>query len=861
MNDWDNPGISPINNKDYILKALKESVSELRFEEDLPQFFQYLKTYHSLIKKAERTTTELEGLSDAKLETKSEDNVILFLDADRTYSTPTELVARFKEIYDNPALRFNRLVWKSAIANAMQHSFNGLSYYCIPIIHFLKTHYILKSEVLTELLKAFPFEEEFSSSEWEEITLKEHPELRAVEVLLKRGHSEIEIFIEVVKDSPLTLPEKDLTIRYLIEAHDLIKKRNLQEAFQSLATRIPDNKKVPVIWHKMINIAFMAAYRYKHEHAEHIFKNVMEYALEFFPEDSHLLYMRALSDFESETDCHLVKSRIVEAIKIHPTAEKLYYLLGRTCLQLEQYGQALEIFRELQKMDALNGEYTVYSAVAFRYFIKNQLNDNSIEKNKAFYLTIIHQLLDQHLFDEINELHFEIATDDDVQALLIFAKAYETYIISGQKDFDALEKALELTKDKAITFRIKEYFLDNMQTWDEIASRESMIRSFYEEFAERDINTYHMGKYFHAITDYKTAYDYYLKALEINPDNLEIYFSISQVCENLKLYDLAVKYISVYLQYSRYNIASVKIMAFSSFQLENYNQAFTNYKWLFSLMDQRKITPNQLLFCVCSLYNYIKFDKAIEGDYQYKKTFVKDELENLESYLKPEGFYESTDGHETLYWLTMLCKHVELDEEGLDYVKQIEALGHLPAQWIIDEIADCRLHYMRSLGLHQELIDWLEDDIEEKIRTEKNDNHVALKSFYIAFAYEGLDNIEKEFQWKMNTAYYYASMDDAHSKEASRKEWLETFTVNIVNRFESVFEREKTIEAGKAYFEIQKEPHFRHAMVAHYMAVAYEALNDKENSLKYHQICLDYNQFFPGYFEDLAEISQLIVKN
>ncbi|GAA5038193.1 hypothetical protein GCM10011506_35050 [Marivirga lumbricoides] len=859
MSDWDKLGISPINDKEYIFKALKESVHELNFEDDLPQAFQYLKTYHSLIKKVERTTAELNKLAEGKAE--NEDNVILYLDSDRIYDTPTALIARFKEVYENPAIRFNKLVWKSAIANAVQHSTQSLSFYCMPIIKFLSSHYILKSDVLTELIKAFPFHEEFMSSAWREVTLLKYPELGAVEVLLTSGHSEIEIYIEVLKDAPLTLAEKDIVIRYLIEADEHVKKRTYQQAFKSLATRIPDNKRVPVVWHKMVNIAFMAAYRYHQENAKEIFFNTLNYALEFYPEDAHLLYMKVLGGYEEAQDYQIVKSSIIEAIKICPSYQKLYYLLGKTYLQLKQYSQALDVFRTLQKMDALNGEYIVYTAVSFRHFITNQLQDGSIKKDKTYYLNIIHQMIDQHLFEEINELQLETTTDNDIQALLIFSTAYEQYILTGQKDFTALEQVLTLTEDAKIIFRAFENYLENMLTWEEIASREGMIRRFYNGFPESDVATYHMGKYFHAIHDFKMAYDYYLKALEINPDNLDVYFSISQACESLKYYDLAVKYIAVYMQYSRYHISPVKIMAFCSFQVEEYYQSYTNYKWLFSLVNPSEITTNQLLFCVSALYNYIKFDKAIEGDSHYKRTFVKDELENFESYKKPDGFYEDAEGHDTLYWLAMLCKHVELDEEGLEYVRQIETLGSLPAEWIIKDITEYKLHCMRSLGLHQELIDWLEDDVEEEIQTEINDTELALKSFYIAFAYEGLDNIEKEFEWKLKTAFYYASMDDAESKEAHRLEWLESFTVNIVNRFESIFEREKTIEAGKAYFKIQKEPHFRHAMVAHYMAVAYEALNDKENSLKYHQICVDYNQLFPGYFEDLAEISQLIIEN
>ncbi|WP_375578523.1 hypothetical protein ABWH96_16050 [Marivirga tractuosa] len=858
VNDWERLGITPVNNKEYIFKALRESVKEANFESDLEQVFKYLETYKSLVTKVDRTTSELDKLTSQKKDSSDENEVIMFLDAESIYSTPEQLVERFKEIYQNPALRFNKLIWKSAIANAKTHSEVELNVFCLPIIKFLNYHFAVKSDVLGEIRKAFPFLNYFNSNEWKEV-LEVQAEFKKIETFLKVGHSDIELYVECLKEEPLTLAEKDLLIKHLITADDILKKGKIKEAYILLANEIPDDKKPAFVWRKMLNIVFRAGVEYRQEGALSIFINTLNASLSYYPEDRELLYIRALYFFKAESNLLKVQEQLINTLKIIPNYEKVYYLLARIYLELKKYDEALIIFRNLQKTDPLNGAYIVYTASTFRHYIAKRLNDSNVVRDKGFYLDMLNQLISLDLFEEINELKAEIPLYPDLEALLLFSEALEKYSSSGEKDFEKLDHALSLTANREIVFKIKKHYLDNMLTWDEIASKREAIMTFHEEFPESWLSIYHKGKYFYAVGEFQHAYDCYKQAFELNADATYIYYSMAQACQRLQRYEEAVEYISLDMQKSRYSISSAKILAICCFRMGNYSRAFTEYKWLFSIIPPKDIIKDHLYYYACSLYNYINQLEASQTNVKYKTTLLKDGLDLFEELPKPKDFYTSYLGSETLHWLTSLCRSLHLNTEGLHYTRQILVHCSYVKEWIHEEATDFELYFMRELGMNQEIIEKLLDKTTKSMEEDTNNSSLALRSFYIAFAYDGLGDLENELKWKTKTAYYYANMEGEEYRTETQLEWLENFTVNIVNRFEGIFEHKKTIEAGKVYFDIQKTPHFRYTMVAYYMAIAYEAIGNKEKSLQYHQKVIEYDKQFPDVFADFAEISRLIL--
>lgn len=859
VNDWEKLGITPVNDKEYIYQALLESVREANFETDLEQVFKYIDTYNSLIARVDRNASEIEKVTLQKKSLATDDEMIIFFDSESVYATPEQLVMRFEEIYANSAWRFNMLIWKSAIANAKTHGEDELTSYCLPLMRFFTDHYVIKSDVIEELRSVFPFYKLFNSKEWNKEIRVLNPELNKVAVFLMKPHVEVDLYIDCLKDENLSLLEMDLLIKELFNADIALNSGQMQQAFSLLSNQIPDEKKPAFVWRKMLNIVFRAAFEYRHEGTIDIFASTLDTALSFFPKSSELLYMQALYVFKAESNLLEVQKQLIAILKIIPSSEKCYYLLAKNYLQQNKFEEALHIFQRLQKLDPLNGAYIVYTATSFRYYITNRLNDSSFVRDEKFYFDILQQLIELNLFDEIREIAAEMPLTPDLEAILLFSQALEQYGLTWEKDFDKLEQALALTENKEIVFRVKKLYLSDMDTWTEIASRKDLIASFYEEFPDKWISVYHKARYFYSITDYQSAYEYYLKAIELDADSAFIYFSMAQVCERLERYEEAVKYISIDMQKSRYRVESSKIMAICCYRVGDYSRALKEYKWLFSLMPPKDICTDHLYYYVCSLYNYLDSIEGFQGSVQYKTTELKAGLELFESLPKPENFYNTYNGSEALFWLSKLCKLLGLNEEGLYYARQILSSCTQVEDRVRDEAVGFELAFMRTLKLNQELIDTLLTKTTEGMEKDPNNPVLALHSFYIAFAFEGLGDLDNELKWKLKTAYYYADMDVAEYKTDTQLEWLETFTISIVNRFERIFEHEKTICAAKAYFNIQKAPHFRYIMVSYYMAIAYEALGDKQMSLQYHQKVVEYEKQFPGYFNEYTEISRLIL--
>ncbi len=825
MTDQQLLGVSTSSNTLEIKNALVKKISDLDFEIDIEKIFSYIHCSQRLIQKKNTTITTDEVLIDEK-----DRSLINEIINKADFDSPSEFINHLSFLYHNLEIRFNTSLWKSAFESLRKFDKNELEIYVKPVVDFLKEHPFLKSEVLLLVRQHLPLQNFFNKSPYDD-NKEFWQQYEFIYGLLRMGNFIFDLHAEELNTGQFSSKELDEIYDRLLMSSQYYRNNKLPQAFNVLSDlQIVDSKPL-LLWHREINILFKAFVIEKNQEVESIFINTLNNALNAFPYDDYLLYVRAKYAFQIyEPKDFLVE--IIATLKSNPDHQKSLFLLGQCYLQLGISRAALIVFENLKKLNPLNMQYVTAAALASRAYIDFCIKEYELgENNDQYYINTIMTLIDQEMFDEVAAFAAKASQDNlDIKALVLFSNAVATSYVSGSTDKKALSEALSCAKDKTIIQKIKEHYLKNPGTWDAIKAEKSFILDYYKEYPNDSNANYELGMLYYAQTDYEKAYDYLLKAKEIDPSNIENYYNLARVAALVELHTEAIEYISVYLNYNRYNVVANDVYCCSAYSLKNYLEAHNSAKWILSICRENEFDSKYFFYLTASLWFHIE---KLEAE-NLNSANIINLLELYDQYPKPSNFWTNDNGSKSMYWAAKICHKIREYDKAIEYLETIlqnvkEYDWGLMENCFFNLLPEC----LFALKEYEKLIQDVEKPTLERLEKKSFDGSLGQVSLHISYAYYELGDNETRMKWALTCARCYMNWANPPI------DWVGQF---LFNHFRICLELElyqHAILFGKEYFEFIKNISDNHVWLAHNLANCYTAIERQDEALKYHRYCIE----------------------
>lgn len=841
MTDYELLGIKTVSDKAEIRQALANKISDLDFEIDIERIFSY-------ILGAKRLTQQLDTTDTVMVMSDSEK--LVQLGSQVLCDSPEKLIEHFITLYDNAASRFNKSLWKAAVDYVKENDSDNLANYCKPIADFLTEKPFLKSETLKLLANSFPFATFFPDPNAEENNDFWH-QYGYIYNLLRKGNAELDLLSHTVNPEQFTPVQLDDIYNRVLYSARYYRENKYAQAFNTLSEGIPADLKPLMVWQRELNILYKAAFIEQEEKVADILKETLNTALSYFPVDEQLLYIQAKYILQTDVP-KKAKDAIIEIVKIVPHHPKCMYLLGSCYMQMGISRAAMIIFKNLEKLDPLNLQYTIAGAKAKRAYIDFCISEHDPKENsKQYYITMISELIEHAMFDEAVSFAAQAPTGDaDLDALLLYANDVKTYDQKGIKNSEALFDALLSANDKEIRRKIKEHYLRDIPTWTEIQNEKKFIQTYYEENPTDAMANYHMGMYFYSTTDYKQANNYFLKAKEITPSDPVMYYNLARTAALIEQFEEASQYMSVYLIYNKYVLQANAYYCEWNFTLQQYDKAHVSAKWILSICRTDEFKPEYFYYYTAGLNLYLN---TIPKE-DHNSAYIYEALELYDQYPKSDAFWSDEDGLKSMCWAANLCYGLDEHEKCIDYIMQ--TLPHITddntasAKMGLFELLPKSLY---KLERYEELIELISERTQDLLNEKGCQDDMAPAAFYLSLAYGALEQYEMQMEWSVICANSYML------KETPPIEWIENY---LTDKFSVCVEHDVDsyiIPIGAAYLGIIKTTNLNHIWMAHNMANVYAAFEQEEEALEYHKKCLAFCQEFPGECEEERIGSQAFV--
>ncbi|MDR7212063.1 hypothetical protein [Flavobacterium piscis] len=844
MTDQQFLGVNSLSDKTEIKNALIKKISDLDFEIDIELILKFVHCSQRLIQKKDHLVENDEAVYSEEYW-----DLIKDLNTEEGFDTPEKLINHFNALYENVSTRFNYSLWKSAIESLKWDDSIKLNDYVKPVIDFLKNNPYLKSDVLILLADRFPFGHFFSRARNEE-NKEFWQQYGFVHKLLEIGNFDFDLHADVLNNGQFTSSQLDDFFARLMNSSYYYRNGLYPQAFNSLAEGIPADAKPLLFWHRELNILYKAVFVEKIENITDLFKNTLNSALISFPQDEQLLYMRAKFIFQLYKP-EVFKKEIITTLKIIPNHEKCLFLLGKCYMKLGIPRAALIIFENLKKISPINMRYVTSAAVASRQYIDFCINEHDPNDNdKQYYIKMIDTLIEKGMFDEAAVFAAGAPKGDgDIEALLLYSEDVEGYLLTGKKDKDKLMEALSRTTDKEIVRKIKQHYLKDFPNWSDIKAEKDFITDYYKSYPNDSMANYQMGMFYFAESDIENAYEYFVKAKEIDPDNIDIYFNLARVTSMLQLHSEAIEYIKIYLQYNKYNVIANEVYCDCTYSLRDYYSAHKNAKWLLSICRRNEFDPKYFFYFTTSLSYYM--DKT-ENKY-YNLEYIISALEIFDQYPKPATFWTNDNGSRSMYWAATICYKTG------HYVKAVEYLECIfvnVREYNWDLMEKCKFELLPQclyeLQQHENLIQSLEIPTQEVLKSKLYDPSVGSSSFYISHAYGMLGNNIDRMQWALTSVKCHMKMVNPSI------DWVENY---ILNNFEACLElqmEDYIILFGEAYLDFIRLPNNNHIWITHTIANRYLAAGQKDTALQYHKSCLEFGKIVSMDYQEIRDSEDFI---
>lgn len=834
--DVENPA-----DKTEIRQALLNKISNLDFEIDIERIFSYILC-------AKRLTQQLDaadsGLIMSDTEKLVQSGVQVLCDS------PEKLIEYFTILYDNAASRFNKSLWKAAVDYVKENDSVNLASYCKPVADFLTEKPFLKSETLRLLAHAFPFSTFFPNRNDEE-TKDFWQQYGYIYNLLRKGNPELDMLAHTVNPEQYTAVQLDDIYNRILYSARFYHEKKYAQAFNTLSEGIPADLKPLMVWQRELNILYKAVFIEQQENAANILKETLHTALSYFPVDEQLLYMQAKYILQTDGP-EKAKDAIVKIVKIVPHHPKSMFLLGTCYMDLGIYRAAMIIFKNLEKIDPLNLQYTIAGAKAKRAYIDFCIAEHDPkDNNKQYYISMVIELIEHTMYDEAVDFAAQAPTGDaDLTALLLYTNDIKTYDQKGIKNKEVLFDALLSANDKEIRRKIKAHYLKDIPTWSEIQNEKKFIHTYFEENPSDAIANYQMGMYFFSITDYKQAYTYFLKAKEINPSDPIMYYNLARAASFIDKLEEAVQYMSVYLMYNKYVLVANENYCAWNFTLKEHKKAHFSAKWILSICRTDEFKPDYFYYFTAGLNLYLN---TIPKE-DHNPAYIYEALELYDQYPKPDAFWSDEDGLKSMCWAANLCYELDNHEKCIDYIMQ--TLPHITddnsasAKMGLFELLPKSLY---KLERHEELIELVSGRTQDLLNDTGYQYDMAPAAFYLSLAYGALEQYEMQMEWSVICANSYML------KETPPIDWIDTY---LTDKFGVCVDHDVDsyiIPIGAAYLEMIKTTNLNHAWIAHNMANVYAAFDQEEEALEYHKMCLAFCEEFPGECEEERMGSQAFI--
>ncbi len=840
MTDQQLLGIDSLSDKTIIRAALANKISDLDFEIDIERIFSYILCAKRLIQKTDHETTDARMLM-------SETNKELWLNLENEIHSPEILIEQLTNLYNSAEGRSNKSLWKKAIEQVKESDNENPLNYCQAIADFLNQNLFLPSEILALLANSFPFSNFFPDPTleenkpfWEQYNYTYH--------LLRHGNRDFDLLAHTVDHKQFTPTQADEIYYRLTYSARYYREKQYAEAFTLLSQGIPGNLKPLVVWQRMLNILYVAAFKEQEKNAEEVFEQALNDALSYYPTDEHLLYMRAKLSFQTSPPEH-AKEVIIDTLKRIPDHSKCLFLLGKCYMKLGIARAALVVFENLKKVNPLQMQYVTAAAVASRNYIDFCIQEYDPKDNsKEYYIRMISTLIEQSMFDEASVFATQAPKDDvDIAALLMYAQAVEAYAKTGDKDAALLKKSLSDTKNKEIIRKIKAHYLEDLPEWSDVKKESAFILAFYNEYPKDAMANYHSGMLYYATQDYKQAYDYFLKAKIIEPSNISIYYNLARAAGQYGMFEEAIQYISVYLQHNKYNVLANQLCTEWLFSLKQFDKAHTNAKWTLSLCRPHEFLSSHFFYFTVSLGLYLN---NIPKE-NINPSYIYDILELYDQYPKPENFWGEDNGPKSMYWAAKLCHNIGDNEKCVQYIKTI--LQHTSDQHISPirlSLVELLAQSLNAWQQYEELTALVVPPLQELLANDKYIYGAGNTCLYTSIAYGKLKYYSDQMEWAIKCVHCYMQAD------TPPLEWLDnylvdTFTICIDNDVDLYL-----IPIGSLYLDLIKKTTINHIWMSHNMANAYDAFDHPKDALFFHKICLEYGMEFPGECEEEITGSQ-----
>lgn len=828
MTDLKFLGVEPHSDKEKIQQTLKEKISDLDFEIDIERIFAYIHCAQRLIQQIEKTSADI-----LKKETEK-----LAPDVTESIETPEALIAQFVKLYENPSTRFKKTFWQTILNSLSKTDKNSLQAYCKPVADFLNTHPFLKSDVLILIANFFPFNTFFPNPK--ESNESDHAfwqEYGYIHSLLRRGNLEFDLYAETLNTGQFSNSQLEDLYNRLMTSTRFYRTRQFAQAFNVLSNGIPAHVKPLLFWQRELNILYKANFVEKEENLTEVFENTLNQALSSFPDDEQLIYLRSKFLFHQYSPEEF-KDDIIATLRMIPDQPKCWFLLGKCYQQLGISRAALIIFENLQKITPLNMEYITAAASASRAYFDFCLNElDPKDQNKAYYIRIISSLVERNMFEEVAVFAKDAPQNDpDIKALLLYAKDLENFSIGGKKDKEILFDALLLAKDTEIRRKIKIHYLKDLPTWGDVKEERNFILNFYSEYPTDAMANYQMGMAHYADGENEKAYLYFLKAKEIAPDNEQFYYNLARATADTKRYAEAVEFIKTYLLYNKYNLSANQLHCEWAFQLNDHKSAHLSAKWILSICRTDEFRSEPFYYLVACLSNYLDTIDVKFHNHEY----IRETLELFDRYTKPSTFWTDDLGPKAIYFAAKLSYNIGDFKNCIKYVNTL--LQNSPKQ-DVDYVRICLLEFLPkslyALEKYDELIQQFETPVQQLLNNNLHPGRTSLAAIYISHSHGALLNFPKQIEWAINGAKAYMQTD------VPPIDWLkdflaEKFGVCLKNNL-----KEFIIPIGDFYLKNISPIHANHVWIAHHLGNTYEAIENREEALKHHKLCLDLGLSFP----------------
>ncbi len=838
-------GLSDNYGKKELKDAFLKKVSELDFEIDIEAIFNCIQSYQRLHQQTEVSTQDsLFTIPYSEEETDS--------GYEDLYDSPEKLIARFTDLYENTATRFNKSLWKSAMEHPVNYDSENLAAYCQPVADFLSKHPFLKSNILRLIAETFPFNKFFPDPKeaqnedfWKAYGYAYN--------LLQKGNTEFDLYADLLNTGQYTSDQLDDMFHRISYSSAYYRREQYAQAFNVLSEGIPANGKPLLIWQRELNILYKAAVVAKTEGLDGHFINTLNNALAAFPHDEHLLYMRVRFLFH-RYEPQKFKEEIIATLKRIPEHPQCLFLLGKCYMQLGIARAALIIFENLKKLYPLHMEYVTAAALASRRYIDFCIREHDPKDNSTqYYIHMIGNLIELNLFDEVAAFAADAPKEDaDIAALLLYSKCAETSFFHGQKDKGLLMEALKIAGDREIIRKIKALYLKDLPDWSDIKAEKEFIREYYQAYPQDAMANYHMGMSYYAEADYEEAFQYMLKAKSINPSDTEIYYNLARAAAMTRRYTEAVEHINVYLLYNKYHLGANELHCDWLYTLKEYGKAHTSAKWILSLCNTPDFRPKYFFYFTTALAMHLN---SIEPE-KHNQNYIADMLDLYDRYPKPATFWSDDYGSKSMYWAASICSRAGKHEKCVEYLqcilKNVKEYKWPLMEECLFELLPESLH---ALYWHEELIKSLEEPTRALLAQKHYNPAASIPSYYIARAYDGMGMLDKKMEWVQNCAYCYMQSENPPI------DWIENL---LIENFDLCLEYNipsGAIVIGASYIEIINPPNVNCSWVAYQMGNICSAKGEEKEAIEYYQACISFGQLFPDSNQEEVKAAQQLLNS